>query len=147
MSCTVYTKLNFSVVLYGWDLISYAKRSWIEGVWESLLRRIFRPSMEEVTGGWRKLLNEELRYLYTSPNITWMKRSGRIRWMGRVWQGNGEKCLQCFCGKTRKDVISWKILLSKYKYPVWEQDAEENIFTQEGWNDRMLEKTAKLGAS
>jgi hypothetical protein len=34
-----------------------------------LLRRIFGPKREEVTGGWRRLHNEELYNLYTSPNI------------------------------------------------------------------------------
>jgi hypothetical protein len=33
-----------------------------------VLRRIFGPKRDEVTGGWRKLLNEELRNLYSSPN-------------------------------------------------------------------------------
>jgi hypothetical protein len=34
-----------------------------------VLRRIFGPKRDEVTGGWRKLHNEELRNLYSSPNI------------------------------------------------------------------------------
>jgi hypothetical protein len=36
---------------------------------EGVLRRIFQPKKDEVTGGWRKLHNEELNDLYSSPNI------------------------------------------------------------------------------
>ena len=37
-----------------------------------VLRRIFRPKRDEVTGEWRKLHNEELNDLYFSPNIVWL---------------------------------------------------------------------------
>jgi len=36
-----------------------------------ILRRIFGPKREQVTGEWRKLLNEELNVLYSLPNIMW----------------------------------------------------------------------------
>jgi hypothetical protein len=45
-----------------------------------VLRRIFGPKREEVTGGWRKLHNEELHNLYSSPRIIRMLRSRRMRW-------------------------------------------------------------------
>jgi hypothetical protein len=48
------------------------------------LRRIFGPKRDEVTGDWRKLHNEELHNLYTSPNITRMIKSRRMRWAGHV---------------------------------------------------------------
>jgi hypothetical protein len=45
------------------------------GVFENrVLRRIFGPKRDEVTGDWRKLLNEELRNLYSSPNIIKVKK-------------------------------------------------------------------------
>jgi len=49
-----------------------------------VLRRIFRPRRDEVTGKWRRLQNEELNDLYSSPNIVRVIRSRRIRWAGHV---------------------------------------------------------------
>ena len=45
-----------------------------------MLRRIFGPKRDGVTGEWRKLHNEELNDLYSSPNIVWVIKSRRIRW-------------------------------------------------------------------
>jgi hypothetical protein len=44
-----------------------------------VLRRIFAPKRDEVTGGWRKLHNEELHNLYSSPNVIRMIKSRRMR--------------------------------------------------------------------
>jgi hypothetical protein len=49
-----------------------------------VLRRIFRAKRDEVTGDWRKLHNEELHNLYSSPNIIRLIKSGRMRWAGHV---------------------------------------------------------------
>jgi hypothetical protein len=49
-----------------------------------LIIRIFGPNRDEVTGGWRKLHNEELHNLYSSPSILRMIKSRRIRWAGHV---------------------------------------------------------------
>jgi hypothetical protein len=46
--------------------------------------RIFGPKRDEVTGGWRKLHNEELRDLHSSPSIIRMIKSRRMRWAGHV---------------------------------------------------------------
>jgi hypothetical protein len=55
-----------------------------------MLRRIFGPKRDEVTGEWRKLHNEELHKLYSSPNIIRMVKSRRMRWAEHV-AGMGEK--------------------------------------------------------
>jgi hypothetical protein len=46
-----------------------------------VMRRIFGPKRDEVTGEWRKLHNEELHNLYSSPNIIRMIMSRRMRWV------------------------------------------------------------------
>jgi hypothetical protein len=49
-----------------------------------VLRRIFGPKRDEVTGDWRKLHNEELRDLYPSPSIIRIIKPRRMRWAGHV---------------------------------------------------------------
>jgi hypothetical protein len=49
-----------------------------------VLRRIFGPKRDEVTGDWRRLHNEETNVLYSSPNIVRVIKSRRMRWAGHV---------------------------------------------------------------
>jgi len=49
-----------------------------------VLRRIFGPKRDEVTGEWRKLHNEELNDLYSSPDVIQVIKSRRIKWAGHV---------------------------------------------------------------
>jgi hypothetical protein len=51
-----------------------------------VLRRIFGPRRDEVTGEWRKLHNEELHNFYSSPNIIRMIKSRRMRWAEHIGQ-------------------------------------------------------------
>jgi hypothetical protein len=68
------------VVLYGCETWSLTLR-----VFENrVLTRIFGPKRDEVTGGWRKLRNEELRDLYSSPSIIGIIKSRRMRRAGHV---------------------------------------------------------------
>jgi hypothetical protein len=49
-----------------------------------VLRRIFGPERDEVTGEWRKLHNEEIHDLYSSPSISRIVKARRMRWAGHV---------------------------------------------------------------
>jgi hypothetical protein len=74
------------VVLYGcetWSLILREERR-LRVFENRVLRRVFGPKRDEVTGEWRKLRNEELNNLYTLPNIVRVVKSRRIRWAGHV---------------------------------------------------------------
>jgi hypothetical protein len=65
-----------------------------------VLRRIFGPKRDEVMGGWRKLHNEELRDLYSSPSIIRIIKSKRMRWVGHV-------------AKMGKKINTYKLLVGK----------------------------------
>jgi hypothetical protein len=73
------------VVLYGCETWSLTlKEEHGLRVFENrVLRRIFGPSRDEVTGGWRKLNNEELRDFYCSPSIIRITKLP-MRWAGHV---------------------------------------------------------------
>jgi hypothetical protein len=66
-----------------------------------VLKRIFGPKRDEVTGECRKLHNEELNDQYSSPNIARVIKSRRVRWEGHVARmGRGEeRRIQDFVGK------------------------------------------------
>jgi hypothetical protein len=74
------------VVLYGCETLSLTLREEHKlRVFENrVLRRIFGPKRDEVTGGWRKLHNEELHGLYCTPSIVRVIKAKRMRWAGHV---------------------------------------------------------------
>ena len=82
----IYRTLILPVVLYGCETWSLTLREERElRVFEKrVLRRIFGPRRDEVTGEWRRLHNEELNGLYSSPNIVRVIKSRRMRWVGHV---------------------------------------------------------------
>ena len=65
-----------------------------------MLRRIFGPKRDEVTGEWRRLHNEELYVLYSSPDIIRVIKSRRLRWTGHVVRmGKRKRSYRIFVGK------------------------------------------------
>jgi len=82
----IYRTIILPVVLYGcetWSLTWREERK-LRVFENMLLRRIFGPWRDEVTGVWRRLHNEELNDLYSSPNIVRVIKSRRMSWAGHV---------------------------------------------------------------
>jgi len=81
----IYRTIILPVVLYGcetWSLTLREERKL--RVFENMVLRIFGPRRDEVTGDWRRLHNEELNDLNSSPNIVRVITSRRMRWAGHV---------------------------------------------------------------
>jgi len=71
----------------------------------TVLRRIFGPMRDEVMGEWRKLHNEELNDLYSSPNIVRVIKSRRMRRAGNVARMGEERgCIGSWWGNGREGV-------------------------------------------
>jgi hypothetical protein len=65
-----------------------------------MLRRIFGPKIEEMTGDWRRLHNEELHNLYASPNVVTVIKLRSVRWTGHVACMGDEKSIRTFGRET-----------------------------------------------
>jgi hypothetical protein len=88
----IYRTIILSVVLYdcgNWSL-TLREECRLRVFENKVLRRIFGPKRDEVTGEWRRLHNKELYALYSSPNIIRVIKSRRLRWAGHV-AGMGER--------------------------------------------------------
>jgi hypothetical protein len=76
------------VVLYGyesWSLTLREEHRLRVRVFENrVLRRIFGPKRAEMVGGWRKMHNEGLHNLYSSPSIIRMIKPRKMRWAGHL---------------------------------------------------------------
>jgi len=86
----IYRNVILPLVLYGCETWSLTLReeSRLRVCENRVLRRIFWPKRDEVTGGWRKLHNEVLHDLYPSPNIVRAIKSRRMSWARNVaWMG------------------------------------------------------------
>jgi hypothetical protein len=82
----IYRTVILLVVLYGckaWSVSHFEGGTQTEASENSVLRRKFVPRRYE-DRSWRRLHNDELNSLYSSPNIVWMFRSRRMRWVGYV---------------------------------------------------------------
>jgi len=101
----IYRTIILPVVLYGYETWSLKLREECRlRVFENrVLRRIFGPKGDEVTGEWRKLHKEELNDLYNTPNIVPVIKSRGMRWAGHVARmGRGAACTGFWCGNLRE---------------------------------------------
>ena len=93
MKTKIHGTINLPAVLYGcetWSLTLREERR-LKVFENRVLRRVFGPKRDEVTGEWRNLHNEELSDLYSLPNIVRVVKSRRMRWAGHVAR-RGEAC-------------------------------------------------------
>jgi len=101
----IYRIVILPVVLYGcetWSLTLREERK-LKVFENMVLRRIFGPRRDEVTGEWRRLHNEELNDLYTSPSIVRVIKSRRIRWARQVARMGQERgCIGSWWGNRRE---------------------------------------------
>jgi hypothetical protein len=82
----IYRTIILPVVLYGcetWSLTLRVERR-LRVFENKVLKRIFGPRRDEVTGEWGRLHNEELNDLYSSPNMVRVIKPRRMRWAGHV---------------------------------------------------------------
>ena len=100
----IYRTIILPVVLYGcetWSLKLREERR-LRVFENRVLRRVFGPKRDEVTGEWRKLHNEELSDLYSLPNIVRVVKSRRMRWAGHVARMGEEGCIGFWWGNLRE---------------------------------------------
>ena len=98
----IYRTIILPVVLYWCEILSLTLREerWLRVFENRVLRRVFGPKRDEVTGEWRKLHNEELSDLYSLPNIVRVVKSRRMRWVGHVARvGEGRVVHRVLVGK------------------------------------------------
>jgi hypothetical protein len=81
----MYKTVIFPVVLYGYETwsLTLKEEHRLRVSEDTVLRKIFGPKREE-DGSWRKLHNDELHSLYSSPNIFRVIKSRRMKWAGHV---------------------------------------------------------------
>jgi hypothetical protein len=100
-----------------------------------VLRRIFGPKKDEVTGEWRKLHSEELNDLYSFPTIVRVIKSRRMRWARHVARaGEGRGVYRVLVGKPEGDRplgrprLRWGIIL-RWIFRKW----DEGVWTGSLW--------------
>ena len=98
-----YRTIILPAVLYGYETWSLTLREECRlRVFENrVLRRIFEPKRDEVTGERRKLCNEELNVLYPSPNTAQVIKSRRMKWVGYVTCLGERRGVYVVCPKSK----------------------------------------------
>ena len=102
LNIKIYRTIILPVVLYGCEtwLLTLREEPRLRVFENRVLRRVFGPKRDEVTGEWRKLHNEERNDLYSSPSIVREIKSRRTRWAGHVaCMGEGRVVHRVLVGK------------------------------------------------
>jgi len=122
----IYGNVTLPVVFYRCETWSHVEGGTLAAVFENrVLKKTFGPKKEEVTAEWRRLYNEELNDLYSSPNIIRVNKSRRIRWMEHVHLCGRREVLTGFWWENLKEIdhledpgINGSIIL-KYIFKKW----------------------------
>jgi hypothetical protein len=99
----IYKTIILPVALYGCETwrLTLREEHRLRVFENRVLRRIFGPKRDEVMGKWRKLHNEELHNLYSSPDIISQVKSRQMRWVGHVARmGEERKVYKVLVGKS-----------------------------------------------
>ena len=106
-----HSNIKFCMLFYGrttWPVIMRETHR-LRGFHNSVLRKIFGPKMEEVTGDRRKVHKVEFNDVYTSSNIIRVVRSRTIRGGRSMWRVQGEeRCLHGFAGEASGKRTAWR---------------------------------------
>jgi hypothetical protein len=131
----IYRIIILPVVLYGcetWSLTLREKHR-LRAFENRVLRRIFGPKRDKETWQWKKLHNEELNNLYSTPNIVWVIKSRRLSWVGLVARmGMGRGVYRVLGGRPRR---RWEdnIMMDLQEVGVWTGSSWLKIGTGGGY--------------
>jgi hypothetical protein len=106
----IYQTIILPVISYGcetWSL-TLTQNHRLRLFENKVLRRIFRLKRDEVTGEWRKLHNEELHDLYSSPSIIRKMKLMEMRWTGHIAQMGGRGTRMCCWRESKRERALWE---------------------------------------
>jgi hypothetical protein len=121
----MYKTLILPLVMYGCNtwVVTLTEEHGLRVFQNRVLRRIFGPKRDVVTGGWQKLHNWELHNLYSLPTIIKTIKSMWMRWAGHVAcmrKGGGQRM------NAYRTLVGWKRPLGRHRYR-WEYNIKRDL--------------------